>query len=219
MTEPAAQVRLAQGSLDSGDPLQAASLLESVRERLEGDRAVRCAESGVAQAQSVARVVVLLGEAGGEHQAVVGVDRAAAPAAEQLRHGCRGAGTATRTIGQHERRRGEVFGVVPLSDGRVYWYATRLEPTPEGPAGDLVAAFRDWCAPVPRVLERDGQRLRHPLFDRPPGTAWTRARVSLLGDAAHPMLPFLGQGAPVKHSKTLSRSVRRSPTRGPCRPR
>src|SRR5262249_9613177 len=33
------------------------------------------------------------------------------------------------------------------------------------------------------------------LFDRPPLTAWGRGVVTLLGDAAHPMLPYLAQGA------------------------
>jgi salicylate hydroxylase len=33
------------------------------------------------------------------------------------------------------------------------------------------------------------------LFDRPPLETWTRGRVTLLGDAAHPMLPYMAQGA------------------------
>ena len=90
---------------------------------------------------------------------------------------------------------GGVFGVVPLSDGHVYWYATQLEHDPNGPPADLEAAFGDWRAPVPTILDRATTRLRHPLRERPTGVTWTHGRVTLLGDSAHPMLPFLGQGA------------------------
>jgi 2-polyprenyl-6-methoxyphenol hydroxylase-like FAD-dependent oxidoreductase len=84
-----------------------------------------------------------------------------------------------------------VFGVAPLSGGRVYWYATQRE----GDTRDLQETFGGWAAPVPEILRRSTDVLRHTLYDRPPAPRWTDGRVALLGDAAHPMLPFLGQGA------------------------
>jgi 2-polyprenyl-6-methoxyphenol hydroxylase-like FAD-dependent oxidoreductase len=84
-----------------------------------------------------------------------------------------------------------VFGLVPLSSSRLYWYATQRE----GDTRELLEAFGDWASPVPEVLAKAQDVLRHPLYDRPPARRWTEGRVALLGDAAHPMLPFLGQGA------------------------
>ncbi|MDR6951069.1 salicylate hydroxylase [Ancylobacter sp. 3268] len=65
----------------------------------------------------------------------------------------------------------------------------------EGEEGELAGHFRGWCADVQELLAAPGAWLRWALFDLDPLHAWGTGRVTLLGDAAHAMVPFLAQGA------------------------
>lgn len=98
--------------------------------------------------------------------------------------------------------RGERFGVVPLTDGRVYWFATANAPESDRAAGgeraEVLRRFSGWHAPIPDVVRATapGDVLRHDVYDlRPHPRSYVNGRLVLLGDAAHAMSPNLGQGA------------------------
>ena len=98
--------------------------------------------------------------------------------------------------------RGRRFGMLPIGNGRVFWYATlNCPPGGQDRAGErksrLSRLFQGWREPIERLIDATDEEaiLRNDIFDRRPVRHWGSGRVTLLGDAAHPPTPNLGQGA------------------------
>lgn len=95
---------------------------------------------------------------------------------------------------------GRECGHVPLGPDHTYWFAT--ERTPEGGAarqGELAylkSVFESWAEPLPELLAATDPAavLRNDLYDRDQARVWSKGPLVLVGDAAHPMRPHLGQG-------------------------
>jgi salicylate hydroxylase len=89
-------------------------------------------------------------------------------------------------------RRGSLANLVAVVESKQQpsesWLAT-------GTREQALRDFEKWSPVIRRILEKASVLNRWALFDRTVLPKWSDRRVVLLGDACHPMLPFLAQGA------------------------
>jgi salicylate hydroxylase len=76
---------------------------------------------------------------------------------------------------------------------------------------EMLTAFAGWNEALLGMLCNVQHVFKWGIYDRDPLTQWTRGRVTLLGDAAHPMMPTLAQGASItlEDAYTFARNVAR----------
>ena len=97
-----------------------------------------------------------------------------------------------RSIVQYYVSAGRTFNWIGISrseqPARESWLA-------EGRIEDALAEYADWHDTIRTIIAATPRVLRQALYDREPLPDWRVGRVVLLGDAAHPMMPFYAQGA------------------------
>ncbi|WP_175409180.1 FAD-dependent monooxygenase [Streptomyces sp. TRM64462] len=112
---------------------------------------------------------------------------------------------------------GQRFGLVDMGGGLLYWWGTKNMPARlshgwKGGKADVRQAFAGWADEVRKAIEVTPEEaiLAVPSRDRVFLERWGRGPVTLLGDAAHPMLTSLGQGSgmAIEDAVVLARRLR-----------
>ncbi|PPR09289.1 MAG: 6-hydroxynicotinate 3-monooxygenase [Alphaproteobacteria bacterium MarineAlpha11_Bin1] len=89
-------------------------------------------------------------------------------------------------------RRGELVNFVAHFESDAWTGESWVE---ECPREQVMETYADWNPDLLELIGSSERYYKWALYDRPPLENWIKGRAALLGDAAHPMLPYLGQGA------------------------
>ncbi|WP_344118431.1 FAD-dependent monooxygenase [Streptomyces blastmyceticus] len=97
---------------------------------------------------------------------------------------------------------GKRFGLVDMGGGRLYWWGTKNMPASQsrdwrGGKSEVLRSYAGWADEVQKAIRVTPEEsiIAVPSRDRPFLERWGKGPVTLLGDAAHPMLTSLGQGS------------------------
>lgn len=95
---------------------------------------------------------------------------------------------------QYPVRRGELYNQVVVFKSKSY--TPEIESTDQwGTPEEMDQVFAGTCELVQNAISFISRQRRWPMYDRLPIDNWTQGKITLLGDAAHPMLQYLAQGA------------------------
>jgi 2-polyprenyl-6-methoxyphenol hydroxylase-like FAD-dependent oxidoreductase len=118
--------------------------------------------------------------------------------------------------------RGKRLGIVSLPGDRIYWFAVENAPPNMAVVNDrahLLHGFSSWAEPARTIFETTDNAaiIRNDIIDRaPPQVFWSKGRVGIIGDAAHPTTPNLGQGGclAIEDAVVLARHLATNPDIG-----